>query len=473
MSGVESPRTGGRSTPSRIRPRPSPAVVVAVLAFFVVTLDAVVVNVALPSIRESLGGGIQGLQWVVDGYALMFAATLLTAGSLSDRFGAKRAMGYGITLFVLTSAACGLAPTLGLLVLSRLLQGAAAAIMMPSSMALIGQAHDDPVRRARAVAAWATGGAVASSSGPLIGGLLTLVDWRLVFLVNLPVGIAGLLLLRRTTPSPHSRVPLDVAGQVTAVIAMGGLTYAVIDAGEEGIGAPRVVVPFVVAVVAAAGFVVSQARGSHPMVPLSLVRSPTMPTAMVIGFSFMVGFYGVPFLFSLYFQQVRTLTPLATGLAFMPMMVVGLVLSPFAAVIVERLGSRIPIVGGLGLMALGLVCLAILAPTAPLWVVSALMVLIGLGGPLTMPPTVAVLLNSVPSRLAGTASGVFNTSRQVGGALAIALFGALLADSSSFVGGLRSSLLIGAAVLLAAAVAAVRLPRVRPRSRAAEGSTPT
>jgi sugar phosphate permease len=157
----------------------------------------------------------------------------------------------------------------------------------------------------------------------------------------------------------------------------------------------------------------------------------------------------------------------------MPMMVVGLVLSPFAALIVERLGSRIPIVGGLGLMALGLVGLAVLAPTAPLWVVSALMVLIGLGGPLTMPPTVAVLLNSVPSHLAGTASGVFNTSRQVGGALAIALFGALLADSASFVGGLRSSLLIGAAVLLAAAVAAVRLPRVRPRSRAAEGATPT
>src|SRR3954467_13868122 len=141
--------------------------------------------------------------------------------------------------------------------------------MMPASLALIGQAHPDPVGRGRAVAAWATGGAVASSSGPLIGGLLTMVDWRLVFLVNLPVGVAGLILLRRTSPSPHRPVPMDAVGQTTAVLAMGGLTYAVIEAGEAGFGAPRVVVPLVVAVFAAAGFVISQIRGSHPMVPPS------------------------------------------------------------------------------------------------------------------------------------------------------------------------------------------------------------
>jgi MFS transporter, DHA2 family, methylenomycin A resistance protein len=152
------------------------ALAAAVLGFFVITLDAVVVNVALPSIRHDLGGGITGLQWVVDGYTLMFAALLLSAGSLADRVGARRAFGAGLAGFVVASAACGLAPGLGALVAARLVQGAAAAVMMPASMALIGQAYPDPVKRARAVAVWAMGGSVAATSGPVVGGLLTLAS---------------------------------------------------------------------------------------------------------------------------------------------------------------------------------------------------------------------------------------------------------------------------------------------------------
>lgn len=447
------------------------AVAVAVLAFFLVTLDAVVVNVALPSIRESLGGGIQGLQWVVDGYTLMFAALLLTAGSLSDRVGARQAIGYGIALFMVTSAGCGLAPSLGLLVLGRLLQGSAAAILMPASLALIGQAYDDPARRARAVAAWAMGGAVASSSGPVIGGLLTMVDWRLVFLINLPVGVVGLLLLRRTAPSQHHPAPIDLVGQLTAVLAMGGLTYGVIESGDTGLGSPRVVLALLLALMGSAAFLLSQAKGKHPMVPLSLFASRAVSIAMVTGFAFMVGFYGLPFLFSIYFQQVRGLSPLATGVTFLPMMLIGLVVTPLSPRIVEKVGSRLPITGGLGLMTVGLLVLGLLPPTAPLWLLSALMMFIGLGGPLVMPPTIAVLLNHVPSHQAGIASGVFNTSRQIGGALAIAVFGTLLADPDHFMSGLHASLLIGAAVLLAAAVASTQLPAMRPHVVAT--ATPT
>src|SRR5215210_889831 len=160
---------------------PGLALAAALLGFFVITLDAVVVNVALPAIRSDLGGGMTGLQWVVDGYTLMFAALLLSSGSLSDRIGARRAFGVGLALFVTASVACGLAPSLGALVVARFIQGAAAAVMMPSSMALIGQAYPDPAKRARAVAMWAMGGAVASSSGPVLGGLLTLISWRMIF----------------------------------------------------------------------------------------------------------------------------------------------------------------------------------------------------------------------------------------------------------------------------------------------------
>jgi MFS transporter, DHA2 family, methylenomycin A resistance protein len=425
----------------------------AVLGFFVITLDAVVVNVALPSIRGDLGGGVTGLQWVVDGYVLMFAALLLSAGALSDRVGARRAFAAGLSLFVAASAACGLAPSLGALVAARFVQGAAAAVLMPSSMALIHQTYADAARRARGVAVWAMGGAVASSSGPVLGGFLSLVSWRLIFGINIPVGAVALALLAWTARSPHRKVPFDRVGQVTAVLAMGGLTYGAIEAGAVGLTAPRVLTAFVVAVVALAAFLAAQARGAHPMVPLELFRSANVSVAVAVGFAFIVGYYGLPFVMSLYLQQLRGLSPLATGVAFLPMMLVGAALTPFSARLAERLGARLLIGGGLVLMTAGLVVLAVVGSSTRVWVLAVLMVLVGLAGPLVSPPVTAVLLNSVPGQRAGTASGVFNTSRQVGGALAVAVFGALLAHPGTFMVGLRTSLLLAAGVALAAAAA--------------------
>jgi len=437
--------------------RPGFTLGAAVLGFFMITLDAVVVNVALPSIRAGLGGGITGLQWVVDGYTLMFAALLLSAGSVLDRFGARRAFGAGLAVFVLASAACGLAPAIGALVAARFAQGAGAAVMMPSSMALVGQAYPDPARRARAVAVWAMGGAVASSSGPLLGGVLTLVSWRLIFFVNVPAGAVTLVLLARVLPSPHRAARFDWAGQITAVLAMGGLTYGAIEAGAAGFAAPRVVAAFVIAAVALAGFVAAQARGAHPMAPLDLFRSRTVAVPVVVGFAFIVGYYGLPFVMSLYLQQLRGLSPFGTGVAFLPMMLTGAALTPFSARIAERLGARLLITAGLVVMTAGLVILAVVPSSTPVWALAGLMVLVGLAGPTVMPPVTAVLLNSVPPHRAGTASGVFNTSRQIGGALAVAVFGALLANRAGFLHGVRASLLIAAVVALAAAAVSVRL----------------
>ncbi|MDF9811708.1 MFS transporter [Streptomyces sp. SPB162] len=175
----------------------------ALLGFFVITLDASVVNVALPDIRSDLGGDMSGLQWVMDGYTLMFAALLLSAGSLSDRAGARRAFGIGLALFVASSTACGLAPDLVTLVIARMVQGLGAATMTPSSLALIREAYDDPVKRGRAIALWTIGGAVAAAAGPVAGGSLALVSWRMIFFINLPVGLVALLLLLRVAHSPR------------------------------------------------------------------------------------------------------------------------------------------------------------------------------------------------------------------------------------------------------------------------------
>ena len=438
--------------------RAATTLTVSLLGFFIVTLDAVVVNVALPTIRADLGGGIGGLQWVVDGYTLMFAALLLTSGALSDRIGARRAFGVGLALFVAASLMCGLAPNLMVLVLARFVQGSAAALMMPSSMALIRHAYTDPGRRARAVGMWAMGGAVASSSGPVLGGLLTELNWRLIFLINLPVGLVALLLLKWVAPSPVRDAPLDWVGQVTAVLAMGGLTYGAIEAGVKGVTSVPVLVASAVSLAGVVALIVSQQRVRHPMVPPRLLANPSVRVPVVIGFAFMVGYYGLPFVVSLYFQQERGLSALATGALFLPMMLLGAVLTPFSARIAERIGRPRLVVGGLLLMAAGLITFGLLPVTTPVGVLSAVMLLVGLGGPFVMPPTTAALLNNVHGQEAGIASGLFNTSRQVGGALAIAVFGGLLAGGNDFLPGMRISLLIAAAVAISAALIAVRLP---------------
>jgi EmrB/QacA subfamily drug resistance transporter len=432
------------------RPAPGRATLAAaLLGFFVITFDAVVVNIALPAIRHDFGGGITGLQWIVDGYTLMFAALLLSAGALSDRLGARRAFAAGLAAFVAASAACGLASALGVLVAARFAQGAAAAVMMPSSMALIRQAYPDPARRARAIALWAMGGAIASSSAPVLGGLLSLASWRLIFFVNVPVGLVAMALLARAEHSPRHPAPFDWAGQVTAVLAMGGLTYGAIE------GSPAALA---VAAAALAAFVVTQARGAHPMVPPSLFRNRTVPAAVAIGFAFVVGYYGLPFVMSLYLQEVRGLSALAAGVAFLPMMITGAALTPLGPHLTERVGARPLVTAGLVLMTTGLLTLALLPASTPVWALAGLMILTGLGGPLVMPPVTAILLTSVPAGKAGVASGVFNASRQVGGALAVAVFGALLAGQATFMSGLRASLLIAGGTALAAAAASMLLP---------------
>ncbi len=433
------------------------ALAAALLTFFVVTLDAVVVNVALPSISDGLGGGITALQWVVDGYTLTFAALLLSSGSLADRIGARRALGVGMVLFVAASVACGAASTIELLVTARFVQGAAAAIIMPASLTLVSQSYPDGRQRARAVGIWALGGAVASTSGPVIGGLLTLLDWRLIFFINVPAGAIALWMLRPVAPSTRRPAPFDWWGQVTAVVAMGSLTFGAIEAGSAGVSAPRVLVAVALSVLSTAGFVLTQSRVRHPMVPLDMFHERTLRIALGTGFAFMVGYYGMPFLFSLYLQGERGLNSLSTGIVFLPMMLVGLALTPFSARIAERIGARATITGGLAAMAMGVAALALVPAATPVWLLSLLMVMVGIGGPLTMPPMTAVLLNHALPQRTGVASAMFNTSRQVGGALGIAVFGALLAHHD-FMAGLRSSLLIAAGLLLAAMLATLRLP---------------
>ncbi len=422
--------------------RPSPALTLTagLLGFALICLDASVVNVALPAIGSSFGSGMSGLQWVVDAYTLAFAALMLSTGAFSDRAGASRAYALGTAVFTLASVACGLAPNLPALIGARTVQGVAAAVVLPASLALVRQAYTDPAKRARAVALWAAGGSAAVALGPVAGGALTTAwDWRGIFFVNLPVGLVILALLVRAPRSERRPAPLDLPGQVTAVLALTALTFAVIEGGAAGWAAGAV------AVVAGAAFVRIEARQPHPVVPLGLFHDRTVTATVAAGAAVSVAFYSMVFVFSLFFQQVQGRSALAAGLMFLPMTGLIAVTNVVAGKLAGRYGPRLPMLAGQGLAAAGLLVLLYVDAGTPSALVAVLLVPMALGCALTVPPLTAAMMDAVPAERAGLAAGVLNSARQVSGGLGIAVFGALVSDG--FVEGMRLSLVISAALL--------------------------
>ena len=423
----------------------------ALLGFFMISLDATAVNVALPAIGQSLRGATSGLQWTVDGYTVPFAALLISAGAVSDRLGARRVFGWGMVLFTIASAACGAAPALAVLIAARVVQGGAAAVMLPSSLALVRQAFPDPAARARAVAAWSSGGAAAMAAGPVLGGILTsTAGWRAIFFVNLPVGAAALVLLMlRVARSPQLAAPLDPAGQVTAVLGLAALTFGVITGGSAGFTAPLALAGLAVAVLAAACFVAVESRVARPMVPLALFRSPAVVASVVTGFSINAAFYGVAFTLSLYFQRELGEPAITAGLLFLPMTGLLALANLVSARVAARWGHHVPVRAGLCVGTIGMLLLAFLRGRTGM---ELALVPAGVGLGFALPSLTFLLLDALPAGQAGLAGGLFNAGRQTGGALAVAAFGALV--SGSFMTGMHVSMLISGLLLFISTVAA-------------------
>ncbi|MFE6888649.1 MFS transporter [Streptomyces sp. NPDC057694] len=437
------------------RPPAAVALIAALLGFTVITIDVSAVNIALPAVGASLHGGMTGLQWVVDAYTLLFAGLMLSAGALADRAGARRAYAFGVGLFTLASLACGLAPGIGALVAARVVQGAAAAVVMPASLSLIRQAYDDARHRARAIALWTVGGSVAMAAGPVLGGVLTeSVGWRAVFFLNLPVGAAILALLAKVAPSPRRPAPIDVPGQVTAVLALAGLTFAVIEGGHAGWTSVPVLGSLVVAVGAAVAFRAVERRHRAPVVPPAMLRDRTVAVSLAVGFALNLAFYGLVFLLGLYLQQARGMSALSAGLVFVPLAVIITSTNLVSPRVAERIGRRPVIVIGQLVLALAMFVLLPLDAGTPMWLVVLLLVPTGLGGAFAVPALTALLMDSVPGPRAGIASGLLNAFRQTGGALAVALFGSLVAGDGFSLPGMRVSLIIAGCVLLATSVLA-------------------
>ena len=449
-----SSRPETKSTPSKFAS--SLTLAAMSLGYGVVQLDVTIVNTALNAIGMSLGGGISELQWVVSAYTIAFAAFILTAGALGDRIGAKRVFMAGFAIFTAASVACALAPNAAILIAARCVQGLAAAILVPNSLALLSHAYPDEKARGRAVGVWAAGASLALTAGPLVGGgLITLVGWPSIFLVNLPIGLAGLWLTWRfageTTRAPQREI--DLPGQFAAIAALGTLAGAIIEGGARGWEDPLVIAGFAASAVLAVLFVWRESRASQPMLPLSLFRHRMFALTSLVGLLVNVAIYGLIFVLSLYFQQVNGLSAFATGLAFVPMMGAVLPVNLIAPRVTERIGAPATIAAGATLSAAGCLALLGIAAHTSYWAISAQLIAISTGLGLLVPPLTSTLLGSVAKSRSGIAAGVLNATRQTGSVLGVAMFGALVGQSSAFITGLHASLIISAGVLLAAAAA--------------------
>lgn len=429
------------------------------LGYLVVILDATAVTVALPSLGRDLGGGVGALQWVLDAYTLVFAALLLSAGTVSDRLGARRAFTSGLALFALASAACGAAPSVGVLIAARAVQGAGAALLVPSSLALVRAAYPEPAAQARAFGVWGGIGGVGAAAGPLAGGLLAgSAGWRTVFLVNLPIAaVAALLVARHVAPArPNARGGrFDLPGQLLSIAACALLTLGLIEAGTRGWAAPVVPAALVLAAVAGSAFAVRQRRAAAPMLPASLVRRPAVAGGSAVGLLINLGFYGQLFLIALVLQQQRGLTPAAAGVALLPEAAMAVAGSLAAGRIVARRGPCAAVTAGLTLGAAGLVGVALAAPAAPYLVLAPALAMSGFGMALTMPAATAAVLGAAPGTLAGTAAGALNAARQLGGTIGVALLGGI-AGARLDGPPLRAALLLSALAFAAALPVAVR-----------------
>jgi EmrB/QacA subfamily drug resistance transporter len=439
------------------------------LATFMTYLDNNIVNVAMPAIERDLHLSISCLEWVVSSYILVFASLLLAGGRLADVFGRRRLFLIGLTVFTLASLVAGMAGSVELLIASRAVQGLGAALVTPTTLAIISATFTEPRQRAAAVGIWSGVGALALAVGPLLGGLLSQhASWGWIFYINVPVGIATLALGAWSIPeSVEGSAPtrIDLPGVLTSSGALFALTYALIEGGSRGWTSPLILGSFAVAVALGAAFIRLELSSSAPMVALSLFRERVFSGGLIALLMWGFGLFGIYFFTSLYLQSVLGFSPTKAGTAFVPMallMAVGAVVSER---ITHRLGAYRVVAVAMLLMAAGIASVSLLGEHATWLDLMPSFAVIGIGGGLTVPLTASVL-EAMPRSEAGVASGIFNASREVAGLLGITVIGAILTARrtselrlghdpvQSFLSGYRAGLLVAALLVALGAVAA-------------------
>jgi len=455
--------SGTAADPNQVRAAASRRLVLVVMCvgYFLVLLDVTIVNVALPKIASGLGASVSGLQWVVDGYALALAALMLGGGTFGDLRGHKRILLSGLALFGLASLGCGVAPTTGVLVGFRILQGIGAALMLPGTLAVITHAYPESREQAKAIGVWAAIGSAALPAGPLLGGALTqLVSWRAVFFINVPivaVAFVGAARVVRESADPQDR-RLDAAGILLGGATLAVVTFTFIQAGHAELDA-AVVVAIVAAVMLAMAFVTVEHSREQPMLPLGLFRRPVFTTANSVAAAMNLATLGLLFVLTLYLQDILHHSALVAGLALLPLFLPLSVIAPFGGQVTARFGPKWPMASGLLVAAVGVALLAPLGAGSSYLALLPALLLWGIGLGVLTPAAVAAAVGAVPGERAGLASAVNNTARQAAGAIGIAAFGALAGAPTGrgFLAGFHTAALLAAGLFLAGMLATVAL----------------
>ncbi|MBV9092336.1 MAG: MFS transporter [Streptosporangiaceae bacterium] len=402
------------------------------LSLFIVGLDATIVNVALPSIGRDLHSSVSGLQWTIDAYTLVLASLLMFSGSTADRIGRRKTFQAGLALFTLGSLLCSLAPALGWLVAFRMLQAVGGSMLNPVAMAIITNTFTEPAERAKAIGVWGGVFGLSMALGPVAGGaLVDSIGWRGIFWVNIPVGIAAIVLTALFVPESRAdryRRP-DPVGQVLVIVMLASLTYAIIEGPSSGWGSAKILTFFGVAVAALAAFLVYEPRRADPLIDPRFFRSAPFSGATATAVSAFAALGGFLFLNTLYLQDVRGFSPLTAGLYLFPMAVTLAVCAVLSGRIVASRGPRIPLVtAGIALIIAGALLTRLTDVTSAGFLVLSYMVF-GVGSGLVNAPITNAAVSGMPRQQAGVAAAVASTSRQVGTSLGVAVMGSVLADN--------------------------------------------
>ena len=449
-------------------------------------IDSTVVNIALPVIGRDLGGGAAGLQWTVNGYALSLASLILLGGSLGDRYGRKRVFQIGVGWFAAASLLCGLAPNIELLIGARVLQGIGGALLTPGALAIL-EASFVREDRARAIGAWSGLGGIGGALGPFLGGwLVEVANWRLIFLINVPIALLVVLVAARHVPesrNPDAARELDIAGVLTGATGLGGLTYGFTAWPANGPGSPQVLASLLVGAAGMTAFVLAERRSRHPMLPLEVFGSKAFTGANLVTFLVYAANGGVFFLVVLNLQVVAGFSPLAGGLALLPVTALMLLLSARAGALGQRIGPRIPMTVGPLLCAVALAGMSRIGADASYWLdVLPPVIVLGIGLSLLVAPLTATALGSLDDAHAGVASGVNNAVARAAGLLAVAVLPLAagigagdLTNAADLQPTYRTALMICAGLMVAGGVVAflfvpTRLPAHTPAPAEAQAS---
>jgi EmrB/QacA subfamily drug resistance transporter len=450
------------------RPRWGWTLVLAALGTFLTALDIVVVSTALPTLRADLHASLADLEWMINGYNLVFAALMLTGAALGDRFGRRRTYVAGVTLFTLASAAAALSSSTGALIAARVVQGAGAALVLPLTVTLVAEIVP-PARRAVAIGVLGGVAGLGVAAGPVLGGAIVEgISWQWIFWINVPVGVAVAVLSAVRLRESHGQRPyLDVPGLVLAGAAMFALVWAPVRAPSTGWGAAEVVVALVAGVLLGAAFVAWQRRAAHPMVPIAYFRRRAFSAANTVGFLQQISLIGSLFMITQLFQVGMGYSPLEAGVRILVWMAMPMLVAPPAGMLAGRFGNRPVLVAGLVLQAGGLAWLGAAAGAGYGELVAPLVVA-GIGISLCFPVVANAITDAVPFAEIGIASGANKATVELGSVFGVAITAAVFAHAGgygspdAFVDGFRPAIFTAAGIAALGLLAAALVPRKAP-----------